>query len=201
MFHLFESCFKSVKHRIAFFTSTTCFKIIQPVCCGGSDEQDVDTWRLAVSLSKPGVGHPALHTAVYRVCLTKHSHPAAVLAGDPTRAFPQDPRLPHPHSAAPASGPWPGRQFRTRHITCLSRGAFVAVACGRSFCPISQMSPGRPHSFPRAVPSSTVGLCLQRCALHPPQWPPLWVHGVHGGRLGRAGGQRRAGRALHRPHV
>lgn len=49
LFHLFESCFKSGKHRIAFFTSAICFKILQPVCRGGSGEQDVDTGRRAVS--------------------------------------------------------------------------------------------------------------------------------------------------------
>lgn len=49
MCFIFESSFKSIKNKIAFLTSVTCFEIIQDLLWGEGKEQIVDTKRLAMS--------------------------------------------------------------------------------------------------------------------------------------------------------
>lgn len=49
MCFIFESSFKSIKYKIAFLTSVTCFEIIQGLLWGEGKEKIVDTKRLAMS--------------------------------------------------------------------------------------------------------------------------------------------------------
>lgn len=49
MCFIFESSFKRIKNKIAFFTSITCFEIIQGLLWGEGEEQMVDTKRSAMS--------------------------------------------------------------------------------------------------------------------------------------------------------
>lgn len=58
MCFLSESSLKSIKHKIAFFTSAICFEINQRGCWGESEEQNGDAERLAMRqyLLKLGIG-------------------------------------------------------------------------------------------------------------------------------------------------